>query len=39
MYNLVNVVCCNIRSVYPESKNPAVKRNYLNVTISPPAKN
>ena len=27
MYALVNVVCCNVRSVYPESKNPFVKRN------------
>ena len=25
MYALANVVCCNIRSVYPESKNPFVK--------------
>ena len=35
MYALANVVCCNIRSVYPESKNPFVKRNDLNVTIYP----
>ena len=35
MYVLANVVCCNIRSVYPESKNPFVKRNDLNVTIYP----
>ena len=34
MYALANVACCNIRSVYPESKNPFVKRNDLNVTIS-----
>ena len=34
MYALANVACCNIRSVYPKSKNPFVKRNYLNVTIS-----
>ena len=38
MYALVNVVCCNIRSVYPESKNSFVKRNDLNVTISPRVK-
>ena len=38
MYALANVVCCNIRSVYPESKNPIVKRNDLNVTISPRVK-
>ena len=38
MYALANVVCCNIRSVYPESKNPFVKRNDLNVTISPRVK-
>ena len=35
MYALTNVVCYNIRSVYPESKNPFVKRNYLTITISP----
>ena len=35
MYALANVVCYNIRSVYPESKNPFVKRNYLTITISP----
>ena len=34
MYALANVVCCNIRSVYPESKNPFIKRNDLNETIS-----
>ena len=38
MYALANVACCNIRSVYPESKNPFVKRNDLNVTISPRVK-
>ena len=38
MYALANVVCCNIRFVYPESKNPFVKRNDLNVTISPRVK-
>ena len=35
MYALANVVCCNIKSVYLESKDPFVKRNDLNVTISP----
>ena len=35
MYALANVVGRNIRSFYPESKNPFVKRNDLNVTISP----
>ena len=35
MYRLANVVCCNIRSVYPKSKNLFVKRNDLSVTISP----
>ena len=35
MYALTDVVCCNIRSVYPESKNSFGKRNDLNVTISP----
>ena len=34
MYALANVVCCNIRSLYPESKNPFIKRNDLNKTIS-----
>ena len=34
MYALANVVCCNIRSLYPESKNPFIKRNDLNETIS-----
>ena len=38
MYALANVVCCNIISVYLESKNPFVKRNYLNVTTSPRVK-
>ena len=38
MYALANVICCNIRSVYPESKNPFVKQNDLNVTISPQVK-
>ena len=38
MYALANVVCYNIRSVYPKSKNPFVKRNDLNVTISPRVK-
>ena len=38
MYALVNVVCCNIRSVYLESKNTFVKQNNLNVTISPRVK-
>ena len=38
MSALVNVVCCNIRSVYPKSKSPLVKRNDLNVTISPRVK-
>ena len=38
MYALANVVCCNIRYVYPESKNPFVKQNNLNVTISPRVK-
>ena len=38
MYALANVVCCNIRSVYPESKNPFVERNNSNVTISPRVK-
>ena len=38
MHALAYVVCCNIRSVYPESKNPFVKRNDLNVTISPRVK-
>ena len=38
MYALANVVCCNIRSVHPEWKNPFVKRNDLNVTISPRVK-
>ena len=38
MYALANVVCCNIRSVYPESKNPFVKRSDLNVTIYPRVK-
>ena len=33
--NALANVCCNIRSVYPESKNPFVKRNDLNATISP----
>ena len=36
--NALANVCCNIRSVYPESKNPFVKRNDLNVTISPRVK-
>ena len=35
MYALANVVCCNIRSVYSESKSTFFKRNDLNVTISP----
>ena len=35
MYALADVVSCNKRSVYPESKNPFVKRNDLNVAISP----
>ena len=39
MYALANVACCNIRSVYPESKNPFVKRNELNVTIPFSVKN
>ena len=34
MYALANFVCCNIRSLYPESKNPFIKRNDLNETIS-----
>ena len=34
MYALANVACCNIKSVYPKSKNSFVKRNDLNVTIS-----
>ena len=34
MYALANVVCCNIRFVYPESKNPFIKWNDLNETIS-----
>ena len=34
-YALANVVSCNIKYVYPESKKPFVKRNDLNVTISP----
>ena len=38
MYALANVVCCNIVSVYLESKNPFVKRNDLNVTTSPRVK-
>ena len=38
MYALADVVSCNKRSVYPESKNPFVKRNDLNVTISPRVK-
>ena len=38
MYALANVVCCNIRYVYPESKNPSVKRNELNVIIYPRVK-
>ena len=38
MYALADVVCCNIRSVYPESKNLFVKRNYLNAKISPRVK-
>ena len=38
MYTLADVVSCNKRSVYPESKNPFVKRNDLNVTISPRVK-
>ena len=29
MYALANVAYCNIRSVYPKSKNPSVKRNDL----------
>ena len=39
MYALANVACCNIRSVYPKSKNPFVKRNYLNVTNFSSGKN
>ena len=39
MYALANISCCNIRSVYPESKNPFVKRNELNVTIPFSVKN
>ena len=38
MYALANVVCCNIRYVYLESKNPSVKQNELNVTIYPRVK-
>ena len=38
LYALANVVSCNIRSVYPESKNPFVKRNDLSVAISPRVK-
>ena len=38
MYPLTNVVCCNIRPVYPESRNSFVKRNDLKVTISPRVK-
>ena len=38
MYTLANVVCCIIRSVYPESKKPFVKRNDLNLTIYPRVK-
>ena len=38
MYALAKVVCYNIGSVYPESKNPFVKRNDLNVIISPSVK-
>ena len=34
MYALASVACCNIKSVYPKWKNPFVKRNDLNVTIS-----
>ena len=33
--NALANVCCNIRSVYPKLKNPFVKRNDLNATISP----
>ena len=36
--NALANVCCNIRSVYPKSKNPFVKRNDLNATISPRVK-
>ena len=38
MYGLANVVCCNIRSAYPESKNLFVTRNDLNITIYPRVK-
>ena len=36
MYAFANVVCCNSRSVYPQSKNPIVRRNDLNVTVFSP---
>ena len=35
MYALANALCCNLRYVYPQSKNPIVRRNDLNVTVSP----
>ena len=35
MYALANVLCCNLRYVYPQLKNPIVRRNDLNVTVSP----
>ena len=38
MHTLAKVVCYNIGSLYPESKNPFVKRNDLNVIISPSVK-
>ena len=38
MYALANGVFSKIRSVYPESKNLFVKRNYLNIAISPRVK-
>ena len=38
IYALADVVCCSIRSVYPESKKPFVKWNDLNVAISPQVK-